>query len=245
MRRSVVTRLGERVDSGGRLSEEAIARVRSTLDEYSRTIVGAIDAKPTSPCSPRRCETPPTGPISRRWWASAITLDARTLTGDEEAQLTFLGAMSDQQDERDESTVVIDIGGGSTEFIVGSRKRASFHTSLQAGVVRMGERHIRSDPPAEAELESLAADTRAIYEAGLPREWRSAVSRAIAVAGTATSAASMAQQLDPYDPERVHGFELSLATVQDLLDRLAALEEGEGARSLASTPTAPPRSSRA
>jgi exopolyphosphatase/guanosine-5'-triphosphate,3'-diphosphate pyrophosphatase len=224
VRRSVVTRLGERVDSDGNLSDEAIARVRSTLDEYRGTIeelgCEANLAVLTSAVRDAANGADFTAMVRERYH-----LDARSLSGDEEAQLTFLGAMSDSEDERSEPAVVIDIGGGSTEFIVGSRKRASFHTSLQAGVVRMGERHIHSDPPAPVELESLAAETRAIYHAGLPSQWRSAVARAIAVAGTATSAASMAQELDPYDPERVHGFVLSLAAVQDLLDRLAALEE--------------------
>ncbi len=223
VRRSVVTRLGEGVDSGGRLSDQAIARVRVTLDEYSKTIAEygceANLAVLTSAVRDAANGADFTATVRERYH-----LDARSLSGDEEAQLTYLGAMSDHEDHG-EPTVVIDIGGGSTEFIVGARKRAAFHTSLQAGVVRMGERHIHSDPPAPAELESLATETRAVYHAGLPAEWRSAVSRGIAVAGTATSAASIAQELDPYDPERAHGFVLSLATVQDLLDRLGALAE--------------------
>jgi exopolyphosphatase/guanosine-5'-triphosphate,3'-diphosphate pyrophosphatase len=157
-------------------------------------------------------------------------LDARRLTGDEEAQLTFLGAMSDRHDHPDHPTVVIDIGGGSTEFVIGRRRKASFHTSLQAGVVRMSERHIHTDPPLPAELQQLALESGGILMDGLPAEQRAVVSQGIAVAGTATSAAAIAQALDPYDPARVQGFSLSLATVELLLARLAEMTEGQRRR---------------
>jgi len=100
-----------------------------------------------------------------------------------------------------------------------------FHVSLNAGVVRMSERHIHDDPPAPAQLEDLAADVRAVFSQGLPAEVRAPVTAGIAVAGTATSAASIDQELDPYDPERVDGYPLPLATVEKLLARLAVLRE--------------------
>ena len=120
---------------------------------------------------------------------------------------------------------MIDIGGGSTEFIVGVRRTAGFHTSLPVGVVRMSERHILADPPRADELDQLALDVRTVLAEGLPAPAREGVSLAIAVAGTATSAASIDQQLDPYDPDRVHGYSLTLDTVDGLRARLAALDE--------------------
>ena len=146
------------------------------------------------------------------------------LAGEEEAQLTFLGAMHDRSSSP-EPTVVIDIGGGSTEFIVGHDSIAGFHVSLPAGVVRMSERHISSDPPAPAQLQDLAQDVRRVFLEGLPPAQRAPVLRGIAVAGTATSAASIAQELDPYDPARVQGYPLELATVELLLARLADMDE--------------------
>src|SRR5438132_11139652 len=125
----------------------------------------------------------------------------------------------------DRPTVVIDIGGGSTEFVIGVRRSAGFHTSLPVGVVRMSERHIRTDPPLPEELEQLAREVRGVLAEGLPAAERKRVSLAIAVAGTATSAASIDQRLDPYDPKRVHGSVLTLETVDALRDRLAALDE--------------------
>jgi exopolyphosphatase/guanosine-5'-triphosphate,3'-diphosphate pyrophosphatase len=135
--------------------------------------------------------------------------------------------MSDRDETSREPTVVIDIGGGSTEFIVGSGHTASFHVSLQAGVLRMSERHIRSDPPAPSELQALAADTRSIFMDGLPPEQCAGIESGIAVAGTATSAAAIDQELDPYDPDRVHGYPLLLATVELLIARLADMTEAK------------------
>jgi exopolyphosphatase / guanosine-5'-triphosphate,3'-diphosphate pyrophosphatase len=155
-----------------------------------------------------------------------FSLDARILSGDEEAQLTFLGAMHDREPS-EQPCVVIDIGGGSTEFIVGHNSTATFHVSLPAGVVRMSERHIKSDPPAPSELQSLALDVRTIFLEGLPPEERSPVTEGIAVAGTATSAAAIDQELDPYDPSRVHGYPLLLATTELLLARLADMTEAQ------------------
>jgi exopolyphosphatase/guanosine-5'-triphosphate,3'-diphosphate pyrophosphatase len=95
------------------------------------------------------------------------------------------------------------------------------------GVVRMSERHIHTDPPAPAELQNLALDVREILLQGLPADERAAVKDGIAVAGTATSAASIDQKLDPYDPERVHGYQLTLGTVEMLLARLADMTEAQ------------------
>jgi exopolyphosphatase/guanosine-5'-triphosphate,3'-diphosphate pyrophosphatase len=89
----------------------------------------------------------------------------------------------------------------------------------------MSERHIHSDPPAPDELQDLALDARTTILDGLPPEQRAPVKRAIAVAGTATSAAAIDLELDPYDPARVHGYPLMLATVELLLARLADMDE--------------------
>jgi len=91
--------------------------------------------------------------------------------------------------------------------------------------VRMSERHIHSDPPAPRELQKLAQDTRATFLEGLPLEERAPVKQGIAVAGTATSTAAIDQELDPYDPARVHGYPLPLATVEMLLARIAEMTE--------------------
>jgi exopolyphosphatase/guanosine-5'-triphosphate,3'-diphosphate pyrophosphatase len=238
VRRSQVTRLGEGVDSTGTLSDEAIARVMDTLEQYGSEIDQQGCEANLAVCTSAVRDAKNGSDFLAR--VREEGLDARILAGEEEAQLTFLGAMSGRtygelddptaarpDGDRDEPTVVIDVGGGSTEFIVGSGREAGFHVSLHAGVVRMSERHIHSDPPRPRELQELARDVRAVFLDGLPPQERAPVTRGIAVAGTATSAAAIDQELDPYDPARVHGYELQLATVEMLLARLADMDEAE------------------
>ncbi len=147
-----------------------------------------------------------------------FALSARVLDGEEEARLTYLGATSEQVPA--EQTLVIDIGGGSTELIVGTGAEISFHASMQAGVVRHTERHISSDPPTAVELESLAADVRGLIETAVAAGVEATA--AIAVAGTPTSLAAVEMELEPYDPARVHGHVLSLPAIQRMLSRLAS-----------------------
>jgi exopolyphosphatase / guanosine-5'-triphosphate,3'-diphosphate pyrophosphatase len=232
-RDSRVTRLGEGVDANGSLSDAAIERVTAVLADYQAKIE-QHDCEGNMAVLTSAVRDADNGAEFAERVRHEYKLDARVLSGDEEAQLTFLGAMSTRPEEDDSGsrqrtdavpTVVIDIGGGSTEFVIGSGRTAGFHVSLHVGVVRMSERHIHTDPPEPHELQKLAADVRENFEDGLPAAERKAVERAIAVAGTATSAASIDQELDPYDPERVNGYALTLGTVEMLLARLADMDE--------------------
>jgi exopolyphosphatase/guanosine-5'-triphosphate,3'-diphosphate pyrophosphatase len=145
------------------------------------------------------------------------------LAGDEEARLTFLGATSERDPGDDTPTLVIDIGGGSTEIVIGTGREAEFHVSNQAGVVRQTERHIHSDPPTDDDLAHLRDDVAEILREGVPERHRRSVEHAIAVAGTATSLAAIAQRLDPYDPEKVHGYELTRERCEEILGQLASV----------------------
>ncbi len=238
VRRSEVTRLGEGVDAGGALSDEAVARVFARLEEY-RDAIESHQCEANMAVLTSAVRDASNGEAFAARVRNNYGLDARVLSGDEEAQLTFLGAMSGRPAPT-EPTVVIDIGGGSTEFVVGRGRTAGFHVSLPVGVVRMSERHIHSDPPPPSELQELASDVRQTLLEGLPPEERAPVTRAIAVAGTATSAAAIDQELDPYDPERVHGYTLMLATVEMLLARLADMTESERRRVVGLNPDRAP-----
>jgi exopolyphosphatase/guanosine-5'-triphosphate,3'-diphosphate pyrophosphatase len=225
VRRSQVTRLGDGVDAQGSLSEAAIERVLARLAGYSAEIE-AQKCEANLAVLTSAVRDAANGADFAARVREDYGLDARVLSGDEEAQLSFLGAMSGRPAPT-EPIVVIDVGGGSTEFVIGRGHRAGFHVSLPMGVVRMSERHIHTDPPAPAELQNLALDVREILLQGLPADERAAVKDGIAVAGTATSAASIDQKLDPYDPERVHGYQLTLGTVEMLLARLADMTESQ------------------
>jgi exopolyphosphatase/guanosine-5'-triphosphate,3'-diphosphate pyrophosphatase len=233
VRRSQVTRLGDGVDSSGSLSDAAMARVFATLDRY-RMELDEYDCEKNLAVLTSAVRDANNGEQFATRVREDYGLDARVLRGEEEAQLTFLGAMSSRAGEDDsaqsrasEPTVVIDVGGGSTEFVVGRGREAGFHVSLQAGVVRMSERHIDSDPPEPEQLQALAADVHDTFDKGLPRRERDPVKRGIAVAGTATSAAAIDQELDPYDSSRVDGYTLTLGTIEMLLARLADMDEAQ------------------
>ena len=227
-RSSTVTRLGQGVDSNGSLAGDAVQRVFDTLAHY-RVAIDQHKASANLAVLTSAVRDASNGADFAQRVRNDFQLNAKVLSGEQEAQLTFLGAMSGRpisQGPTDrQPIVVIDIGGGSTEFVVGIAHTARFHASLHAGVVRMSERHIHTDPPQPHELQALAADVRATLLQGLPERERQSVKSGIAVAGTATSAAAIDQELDPYDPARVHGYQLQLGTVELLLARLADMTE--------------------
>jgi|SRR6478672_7629898 len=216
-RRSTVTRLGRGVDLSGRLSAEAIEDACAAIGEYV-TVLRELGAETVEAIATSAVRDAENGSAFVAELRERFALSPRVLGGEEEARLTYLGATSEQQPA--EPTLVIDIGGGSTELIVGTGAEISFHTSMQAGVVRHTERHIASDPPTAVELESLAADARGLIEAAVGYEVEAGA--AIAVAGTPTSLAAVETELEPYDPARVHGHVLSLTSIQRMLSRLAS-----------------------
>jgi exopolyphosphatase / guanosine-5'-triphosphate,3'-diphosphate pyrophosphatase len=217
VRRSTVTRLGRGVDLTGRLAAEAIEAACGAVGPYLATVdamgVEGVDAIATS--AVRDADN---GGAFIAELRERFALSARVLDGEEEARLTYLGATSETAPEV--PTLVIDIGGGSTEMIVGEGRKIEFHTSLQAGVVRHTERHLVSDPPTPVELEELAADLRSLIEAATLQAPRA--DAGIAVAGTPTSLAAIELELVPYDPLRIHGHVLELRSIQRMLSTLAS-----------------------
>jgi len=221
-RRSTVTRLGRGVDTAGCLAAEAIEEVCATVADYIEIY---------RPLKPEHVIAIATSAVRDASNSSAFiaelrerfALGAAVLAGADEARLTYSGATHGRT-ERD-PTLVIDIGGGSTELIVGAAgsDAPDFHVSLQAGVVRQTERHLHEDPPPPRELQRLADDVRATIDAGVPPEVRASARAAVGVAGTATSLAAIDQELEPYDPRRVHGYVLELGEAELLLARLAQM----------------------
>ncbi len=226
VRRTNVTRLGEGVDSSGKLASAAIERVTETIARYREDIAG-LDVERTAALATSAVRDAANGEAFRAELAERFGIEARTISGDAEARLTFLGATAARA-AGEGPLLVLDIGGGSTEFVVGrSGADPSFHVSTQSGSVRHSERFLHSDPPAKSELEAAHGEIAAIIARAVPGEIRARVEAGIAVAGTATNLAAIDQELDPYDPERVHGYVLPRARTEELLDRLAALPIAE------------------
>jgi exopolyphosphatase/guanosine-5'-triphosphate,3'-diphosphate pyrophosphatase len=222
VRHSEVTRLGAGVDADGRLSEEAMQRVYDTLEGY-RDEIESHDCRAAVAVLTSAVRDSANGQDFADTVRDRYGLEPHVLTGDEEAQLTFLGATSERDPADLTPTLVLDIGGGSTELVIGTGSDVGFHVSTQAGVVRQTERHLHRDPPDPAEMDELISDVREILRANVPAEERDAVGHGIAVAGTATALAAIAQHLDPYDPERVHGYLISAGECDRILAELAAM----------------------
>jgi exopolyphosphatase/guanosine-5'-triphosphate,3'-diphosphate pyrophosphatase len=210
-RRLVITRLGEDVDARGVLLPTAIARVRNVLGDYRRAVeeLGAERTLAFATSAVRDAENGEAFLGEIEW---SYGFSTRLLSGEEEALLTFRGVSAGRSLE--EETLVVDVGGGSTELVVGSAEGVRFHVSLDLGCVRLTER-FRGDP------EGCAAYVRAVLAERVPAEVRPA--RAIGVAGTITQLATLDLGLEREEPDVVHGHVLSASTISELFDRLAPL----------------------
>jgi exopolyphosphatase/guanosine-5'-triphosphate,3'-diphosphate pyrophosphatase len=223
-RESIVTRLGEGVDATGRLGEQPQARVFRVLDGFRETMdAHGVDVRVAVMTSAVR------DAANGAEFAAAVRdrygLEGRTLSGDEEARLSFLGATSSRRG--DTPLLVIDIGGGSTEMVEGERSQVEFHVSTQVGVVRHTERFLHTDPPEPRELDALARAAREEIQAAVPASVRESVQAAVAVAGTATQLAAIDLELDPYDRSKIEGHRLPRERLAALQERLAAVPLAE------------------
>jgi exopolyphosphatase / guanosine-5'-triphosphate,3'-diphosphate pyrophosphatase len=226
-RQSRVTRLGRGVDLSGQLADEAIEAACAAIGDYVE-ICRDLAVEEVAAIATSAVRDASNGDAFVAELRERFALPARVLDGEEEARLTYRGATAKQPPAA--PTLVIDIGGGSTEMIVGRGAEVSFHTSLQAGVVRHTERHVSGDPPTAVELEALAGDVRGLIADARAGHEESRADAGIAVAGTPTSLAAVELGLDPYDPARVHGHVLSLKTIQRELSRFASAPLSERAQ---------------
>jgi exopolyphosphatase / guanosine-5'-triphosphate,3'-diphosphate pyrophosphatase len=222
VRRTQVTRLGAGVDADGRLRDDAMERVFTTLDGF-RAEIDDHDCQTAVAVLTSAVRDSANGREFADQVRSRFGLEPHVLSGEDEARLTFLGATSERDSSDRTPTLLLDIGGGSTELVIGAGNEVLFRVSTQAGAVRQTERHLHHDPPSEAELQDLATDVSEILNDGVPAPRRDGVRHGIAVAGTATSLAAIAQHLDPYDPERVHGYMLSAAECDRILAELSRM----------------------
>jgi len=214
-----ITRLGQGVDVTGALAPEAIARTTAVLAQY-RSLLERHDVKrvrATATSAARDAQN-----SSQFFDAAERALGARPelLSGEEEARLSFGGATHGLSPES-APFLIIDLGGGSTELVLGEREPEGL-VSLQMGCVRMTERHLHADPPAANELSACGVDVR--RELARARQVLD-VRRArtvVGLAGTVTALSAMQLGLTRYDATQTHHSRLTLAQVEALFGRLSA-----------------------
>jgi exopolyphosphatase/guanosine-5'-triphosphate,3'-diphosphate pyrophosphatase len=221
-RASTVTRLGTGVDKEKRLHPDSMQRVYETLDRYAKEIEDRHAERKIAVLTSAVRDA-----ANGQEFAATIRerygIEPHVIPGEEEARLTFLGATSERDPDDTTPTLLIDIGGGSTELVIGHGRTVDFRVSTQAGVVRQTERHLHDDPPTQDQIDELRSDVDQIIKQAVPEARRRTTEHAIAVAGTATSLAAIAQELEPYDATKVHGFTLTTERVHELTDRIKTL----------------------
>src|SRR5580692_1083345 len=204
-RRMEIVRLGQGVDQTGRLAPEALARTMAVLRDYADIIArsGAQAVRMVATSATRDADN---AAEFVRLVKEVLGVAPEVLTGDEEAMLSFTGATAELAAGPDPGPfLVADIGGGSTEFVLGEAGGRPAHTiSVNIGCVRITERHLHGDPPADRELAAAVADIDAALEvaaAAIPvREARTLVG----LAGSVTTVAAIAMELPAYDATRIH-----------------------------------------
>jgi exopolyphosphatase/guanosine-5'-triphosphate,3'-diphosphate pyrophosphatase len=224
-RDTVITRIGKGVDRTGRLDPEALERTVRVLERYCHR-ARALHAERIRVAATSAVRDASNREDLEQAVRGAAESDLEVLSGEQEAELTFLGATRGL--DRPPPFLVLDIGGGSTELVIGSDGPEAA-VSTQMGSVRLTERHIRSDPPGAGEraaLEQAIDDVLEDAERAVP------VGRAktlVAVAGTSTTVQAIALGLDTYDPEAIHGSELTVEAAGEVLERLASMTTAERA----------------
>ena len=218
LKKTEITRLGEDVNRTRNIKPEAAARTLLKLDEYMDDCraLGAdrVAGAGTSVLRDAENAADFVNKVQERG------VDFRVVTGAVEGRMVYAGVAAGLGAKPQQPVLVVDVGGGSTEFITGRGADFDRVVSLDIGAVRMTERFVTQDPPARRDLESLEAFVTSEFRKIAPDFAAAADAIMAAVGGTSSTLAALL--LGVYDPERVHGMELSLDNVLELYRNLAA-----------------------
>jgi exopolyphosphatase/guanosine-5'-triphosphate,3'-diphosphate pyrophosphatase len=219
-----IVRLGEGVDRTGRLADAAIERTRVALVDYAATIraAGAERIRMVATSASRDAEN---AEAFRAVVRDVLGVEPEVITGDEEARLSFAGAVRGLPVEGPH--LVVDIGGGSTEIVLGSSSLTGSNTvmaarSVDVGCVRLTERHLHSDPPTPEQIAAAESDVRAAVTLARQTVPVEQAHNFIGLAGSVTTVAALALGLRSYDPERIHHARVSFDRVAEVTEILLA-----------------------
>lgn len=230
LRELEITRLGEGVNQTRTIKPEAMERTFAMLAKYKELIDrNGVDRVRVVATSAMRDAVNSADFVSMVKERLGLTIEI--ISGEEEGRLTFAGvAGPDSLVKPDELALVVDVGGGSTEYIYGRNGTVFGATSLNIGSVRLYELFIKHDPPLPGELERAR---EMIQTSAMPVFDKMAVENpdiVVAVAGTATQLAAIYYEVEPYDPQKIHGSRLSLSELRSLVAQLAAMPVEERKR---------------
>jgi exopolyphosphatase/guanosine-5'-triphosphate,3'-diphosphate pyrophosphatase len=222
-----IVRLGEGVDRTGSLAPQAISRTQAALADYA-SVCRSLGVERI-----RMVATSATRDAANRADFVAMVIqtlgvDPEVISGDEEAALSFRGA-TEGFDPADGPFLVMDIGGGSTELVLGTTEVEAAR-SVDVGCVRLTERHLRSDPPTAAEVAAATKDVDEALRSALEVVPAARARTAVGLAGSVTTVAALALELPSYQPEAIHLSRLSRATVHKVATDLLAMTHDERAR---------------
>jgi exopolyphosphatase / guanosine-5'-triphosphate,3'-diphosphate pyrophosphatase len=232
-RRMEIVRLGQGVDTTGRLAPEALDRTMTALSGYATLIAGRGAEAVRMVATSATRDAANADEFVRRV-TRVLGTGPEVLTGDEEARLSFLGATAELDSPGPAAYLapflVADIGGGSTEFVLGADGEVTSALSVNIGCVRMTERHLRDDPPSPAQIAAATADIDAAITRAAAVVDATRARTLVGLAGSVTTVAGIALNLPGYDPERLHHVRLGAAQVHDVTTRLLAQTRAERAR---------------
>ncbi|MEW2430124.1 Ppx/GppA phosphatase family protein [Micromonospora sp. NPDC047644] len=212
-RRMEIVRLGQGVDRTGRLAPEAIERTRVALASYAADIE-KLGAQRVRMCATSASRDADNAADFTEMVRATLGVAPEVVSGDEEARLSFTGAVRGLPADAKEPFLVVDIGGGSTEFVVGDRAvgvRSAI--SVDIGCVRMTERHLPADPPTPEQVAAAQADIAAVVDRALAEVPGREAATLVGLAGSVTTVVALAQGLREYDPERIHHARVSYEEV--------------------------------
>jgi exopolyphosphatase/guanosine-5'-triphosphate,3'-diphosphate pyrophosphatase len=223
VRESRMVRLGQGVDATGRLAEEALARAFAAIDEYA-AMIAAHDVERIRFCATSASRDAENAEVFVAGVRQRLGIEPEVVSGAEEASLAFDGAVRNLRVAPERPVLVIDIGGGSTELILGS-DRPEASTSMDIGAVRLHERHLHSDPPTAAEIAACVADIDAhLDRMSVPLAEARTV---VGVAGTVISIGAGVLDLVAYDRSLIDQAVLPFEAVSAMVERLVAMPMAE------------------
>jgi exopolyphosphatase/guanosine-5'-triphosphate,3'-diphosphate pyrophosphatase len=229
VRRMEIVRLGEGVDRTGRLSDAALRRTFGVLDEYA-ALIRSLDVERV-----RMVATSATRDASNRedFLAGVLErlgIEPEVVTGEQEAALSFDGAT---RELRDSATgwplLVVDIGGGSTEFVLGDAAGSRASRSVDVGCVRLTERHLVDDPPTAAQIEATVSDIEAAIDDAASVVAIDQAASLVGLAGSVTTVVALVLGLTEYDASRIHHARVSATEVSAVTRRLLVATRAERA----------------